>query len=79
MLVIHASAIEINNEVILFIGRSGSGKSSLSASFHNKYNFITEDIACIEFKDNNLFVRPGPPLIKLTNHIPNYRFSKNKR
>ena len=31
--VLHASAVEINNKAVLFVGPSGSGKSSLSSLF----------------------------------------------
>lgn len=68
--VLHASAIKYKNEAILFIGMSGAGKSSLSASMCKKgIQFITEDVACIEKDKNNFFVRVGPPLVKLHKNI----------
>lgn len=74
-LVFHSSAIEVDNQAILFSGLSGSGKSSLSISFHD-CNFITEDVSCIDFSDERPAVIPGLPLVKLSNAIAN-RFIKD--
>ena len=50
--VLHTSAIEINNKAVLFVGPSGSGKSSLAASFSNQGNFITEDLGVLKKNHN---------------------------
>ena len=63
-----------NNEGLIVIGNSGSGKSSLSISFHD-CNFITEDVSCIDFSNERPAVIPGLPLVKLSNAIAN-RFIK---
>ena len=67
-LVLHSSAIEKDGKAILFLGNSGSGKSSLVASLQS-YNFITEDIASIEEHDGSCKVIPSFPYIKLTKRI----------
>ena len=67
-LVLHASAIEENNEATLFLGNSGSGKSTIAASI-SESNFITEDIASIEILNNECFVFPSFPYIKLSKNI----------
>ena len=44
MLVLHASAVEIGDSAVAFIGASGMGKSTLAASFAtNGFRFLTDD------------------------------------
>ena len=76
-LVLHASAIEKDGKAILFLGNSGSGKSSLAASLQS-YNFITEDIASIEDHDGICRVVPSFPFIKLTKRIAETYSVNNK-
>ncbi len=63
--VLHTSAIEINNKAVLFVGPSGSGKSSLAASFLNQGNFITEDLGVLKKNHNKIWIRKTLPIIKL--------------
>ena len=74
-LVLHASGISNSEKSIIFLGRSGSGKSSLSASFKNK-NFISEDsIIC----DNKFHAIPHTPTVKLSDDIADLlEFNKEK-
>lgn len=67
--VLHSSAININNKAFIFMGLSGSGKSSLIASLLNFGEMITEDISKIKFIDNSAFVYPSIPVIKLSKDI----------
>lgn len=67
--VLHASAIEHNDKAVLFLGSSGSGKSSIAASFNKK--LITEDVACIENINNKFFIRNGTPFVKLNDKVAN--------
>ena len=78
-LMLHASGISQNKEGIIFIGNSGSGKSSLSASF-KEYQIISEDSVCAEFKNDNCFVSSSFPFVKLTPKIANYLgYSENEK
>ena len=67
-LVLHASAVENNNEATLFLGNSGSGKSTIAASMP-EFNFISEDIASIEILNNDCYVFPSFPYIKLAKKV----------
>ena len=68
--VLHASAIEYDNEAILFAGLSGSGKSSLSASF-TQANFITEDVSYLVEKKDHFQLCGGSSLLKLSDEVAN--------
>ena len=67
--VLHASAISISNKAILFLGKSGSGKSSLCASLLGSSKFITEDVALIDFEKDNAYIHPSHSFIKLSDDI----------
>tara|TARA_B100001027_G_scaffold216953_1_gene195398 strand:+ start:2953 stop:3849 length:897 start_codon:yes stop_codon:yes gene_type:complete len=67
-LVLHSSGISKNGEAVIFLGKSGTGKSSLSASFKD-CNFLSEDSTLINFEPRNCYVSPGLPLVKLTKNI----------
>ena len=70
--VLHSSAININNKAFLFMGLSGSGKSSVIASLLNYGDMITEDVSKIQFIDDSAFVYPSLPVIKLSKDILEY-------
>lgn len=63
--VLHTSAIEINNKAVLFVGPSGSGKSSLAALFSKKGKFITEDLGVLKKNHNKIWIQKTLPIIKL--------------
>jgi len=67
-LVLHASGITNKNASFLFLGRSQSGKSSLSASLRD-YNFLSEDSVLVNFKKNNLYSCGSFPYVKLNKNI----------
>ncbi len=65
-LVLHASAININDVAVAFMGHNGAGKSTTTFSFINSgYPLIADDILSIEFRDNIPVVYQGLPRIKL--------------
>ena len=70
--VLHSSAININDKAFIFMGPSGSGKSSLIASLLNYGELITEDISKIEFSGDDAYVYPSLPVIKLDHKIFDY-------
>ena len=63
--VLHASAVEINNKAVLFVGPSGSGKSSLSSLFSEIGGFITEDLGILKKYQNKIHIQKTLPIIKL--------------
>lgn len=63
-LVLHSSAVLNNEDAILFLGRSGSGKSTTAALLNETYSFVTEDVACINM-EGHPSVLPSIPFIKL--------------
>jgi hypothetical protein len=65
-LVLHASAVEVDGEGIVFVGESGRGKSTLAASFATGgYRFITDDGLVIEEAAAGYQVLPSHPSIRL--------------
>ena len=69
----HASALKIGLSSFAFLGRSGSGKSSLVADLYANHeaDFICEDVACIDYNDAKFSIKNAPPLIKLSEEISN--------
>ncbi len=76
-LVLHASGISNLNNSVLFIGRPGSGKSSLSASF-SEYSFISEDSILINFIESSCYATGSFPFIKLDDFIPQKIWKRKK-
>jgi hypothetical protein len=78
LLVLHASAVNINNHAVTFLGISGEGKSSTAATFLSRgYNLITDDVAAVNFETKPYTITPGFPQIKLgrkTADILGYNF-----
>jgi len=78
-LVLHGSAIEIKGRAFLFIGVSNSGKSFFASNLLNDSKLITEDICVIDVFDDNFYIRPSIPVIKIDNpDIVNSKYIKSK-
>ncbi len=78
-LMIHGSGVSKNGKGVLFIGASGSGKSSLSASLKD-FKVIAEDSVIANFENKNCYVSTGFPLVKLTTEVAkalNYKKSES--
>jgi len=66
VLVLHASAIEVGGESVLFCGPSGVGKSTLAASFHKRgFPFLADDLCAITTHAGRPALLPGFPRLKL--------------
>ncbi|MEI6260106.1 MAG: hypothetical protein WCR46_09390 [Deltaproteobacteria bacterium] len=66
ILVLHAGAIAVNGQSVLFSGSSGIGKSTLTAGFHHRgYPFLADDVCAITVADGQPAVIPGFPRLKL--------------
>jgi hypothetical protein len=65
-LVFHASAVEIGEVAVAFMGASGRGKSTLAANFAtNGFRFLTDDGLALETHHNHYHVIPSHPSIRL--------------
>jgi len=65
-LVLHASAVEIGNFAVAFLGVSGRGKSTLAASFStSSCRFLTDDGLQLEKGPGGYLIQPSHPSIRL--------------
>lgn len=65
-LVLHASAVHINDGAVAFMGHNGAGKSTTTASFMaSGHPLVADDILSLEFINGVPLVFPGFPRIKL--------------
>jgi hypothetical protein len=65
-LVLHASAVEIENFAVAFLGVSGRGKSTLAASFSTSgCRFLTDDGLQLEKGPGGYLIQPSHPSIRL--------------
>ena len=65
--ILHGSAICHNDEAIIFIGKSGGGKSTFLAAFIEKgYDFISDDLCLLKKQPNGTIkIAPAYPQIRL--------------
>lgn len=67
LLILHASAVNINNEAIAFLGDKGCGKSTTAMAFCNKgYPLLADDYIAVDFEDKVPSVYPGFPSLRLS-------------
>jgi len=65
-LVFHASAVEVGEGAIAFVGESGRGKSTLAASFAvSGSRFLTDDGLVVEERGSGYEILPSHPSIRL--------------
>lgn len=63
---LHASAVNINEKAVIFLGYKRSGKSTTAAAFSKLgYKILADDIAAITPLNSVFFVQPGYPKIRL--------------
>ena len=63
---IHGGVINIDGNAVIFTGDRGAGKSTLTTALRNKgYQFISDDVAALEMKNNIPMVKHGFPYQKL--------------
>jgi hypothetical protein len=64
---IHASAVAMGGEGILFLGDSGAGKSSLAIALHQRgYPIVTDDLAGIIEREGKLYLLSAFPQMRVT-------------
>ena len=65
-LVFHASAVEVGDSAVAFVGESGRGKSTLAASFAlSGFRFLTDDGLVVESGGDGYLAFPSHPSIRL--------------
>jgi hypothetical protein len=65
-LVLHASAVAIEDEAIIFLGNKGRGKSTMAATLYGRgHHLIADDVVCITVDNGRPMVVPGFPQFKL--------------
>lgn len=69
-LVLHASAVKMDDYAVAFLGYSGIGKSTLAMAMNNQgYPLITDDILVIQTDEDKSLVLPGLPQTKLSSEM----------
>lgn len=64
--VFHASAIVRHGEAIAFVGRSGSGKTSIARELcRDGPELLADDVLALEVRGQRLFAHPGTPLASI--------------
>lgn len=64
--VLHASAVNIKNRAVVFVGNKGYGKSTLAAYMQSRgHPLISDDLVPLSFANNSPETMPGYPQIKL--------------
>ncbi len=65
-LLLHASAVAVDDEAVLFLGSTGWGKSTTAAALHARgHRLVTDDLAVLQTEDSRCLVFPGFPHQKL--------------
>ena len=65
-LVLHASAVAIDGEALLFAGAAGAGKSTTAAAFlAYGASILTDDVAAVSWREGRPHVTSGYPRIRL--------------
>lgn len=67
LFVIHSSAVNVNGNVITFLGNKGYGKSTTAMAFYREgYPIIADDYITIDPENNIPLVYPGFPSLRLS-------------
>jgi hypothetical protein len=65
-MVLHASAVEVGNKAVAFLGPKGRGKSSIAATLYTRgHRLITDDVLAVRVEDGKATVLPAFPHVKL--------------
>lgn len=70
-LALHGSAIKVNNYSVLFIGESGSGKSTTVAALNKDFEIISDDTIGFECSNSDVSIYPGLSYFKIDSEMEN--------
>lgn len=63
---LHASAVVINHQAVIFVGDAGAGKSTTSATFAKiGYSILSDDIVALVDQTDQFWVQPAYPRVRL--------------
>ena len=66
LLPLHANSIDIGGRAVAFMGRSGAGKSTMAAWFHDRgFDVLADDVCVITFNDGRPMAHPGIPRLRM--------------
>lgn len=66
VLCLHASAVNIDGQAVIFLGRKKSGKSTTAAAFAKLgYKVLSDDISALSVKNDRFYIQPGYPKVRL--------------
>ena len=70
LLVLHASAVEIDSYAVAFMGETGYGKSSTAAALISRgHGIVTDDVTSVRIDTGAVSVSPGYPQLKLSQEV----------
>ncbi len=70
---LHGAAVEVDGGVVALLGTSGTGKSTLSASFHALgYTLVADDLVAVWQDGDEPTVEWGPNHVRLDEHSINF-------
>jgi hypothetical protein len=65
-LTLHASAVAIQGQAVVFLGHKGCGKSTMAAALHARgHAVVADDIVAVRMEQERAVVYPGFPRLKL--------------
>jgi hypothetical protein len=66
LLILHSSAIAVNDGAIAFLGEAGGGKSTTAAAFHKRgYRVVADDVVAVRLDAEPPIVFPSFPRLKI--------------
>ena len=70
LLILHASAVEMDGSAIIFLGAPGQGKSSIAAALHVRgHGIVADDVTAVDVGLDSDTVLPGFPQLKLSPEV----------
>src|SRR5215210_1387343 len=65
-LLLHASAVAVDDAAVLFLGSAGCGKSTMAATLHARgHGLVTDDVAVLQVEESLPMLFPAFPQLKL--------------
>lgn len=65
-LTLHASAVAMSGGAVVFLGRSGAGKSTIARALHKRgHDIVADDIVAVQTNEKCPVVFPGFPILRL--------------